>query len=85
MFRSEQEEINTVIGEAALSLLDDFTEISRHSLCEKLKEMLKAEAGLIRRKLIIDAISQIKKLSRSLPRRMTSPEKLSVRFCSSLP
>lgn len=44
MFRSEQEEITTVIGGAVLSLLDNLTEIKRKSLSGNVLLMLKADS-----------------------------------------
>jgi len=56
MFRSEEEKINIVIGEALLSLLDDDAEVSNETLSARLKRMLKIETCDARRQAMIDAI-----------------------------
>lgn len=58
MCRSEEEKGNIVIGEAVLTLLDDYIDISADTIIEKLKHMLKAETEEARRKIISDAIQQ---------------------------
>lgn len=58
MCRSEEELVNIVIGEAVLSLADDYLDISVVTIVDKLKQMLKAETDESRRKNIIDAIQK---------------------------
>lgn len=58
MFRSEEEEINIVIGEALLSLLDDDAEVSNETLSARLKRMLKTETCNVRSQAIKDAIRE---------------------------
>lgn len=58
MFRTEEESINIVIGEALLALLDDDTEVSTETLSAQLKRMLKTETSDARRQAIQDAIRQ---------------------------
>lgn len=56
MFKSEEEIINVVIGEALLSLLDDDAEVSSETLSARLKQMLRTETCDARRQAIKDAI-----------------------------
>lgn len=58
MLRSEEEKVNIAIGEAVLSLLDDFNGISTDTLTDKLRQMLNTETEAARRKIINDAIRQ---------------------------
>ncbi|MDF7787439.1 hypothetical protein P4910_18430 [Pantoea stewartii] len=58
MFRTEEESINIVIGEALLSLLDDDAQVSTETLSAQLKRMLKTETSDARRQAIQDAIRQ---------------------------
>lgn len=65
MSRSEQKKVNIVIGEAVLSLLDDFIDIRKSSIIERLEKMLKAETDDARRRIINDAIQQTRKTADS--------------------
>lgn len=58
MFRSDEEMINIVIGEALLSLLDDDAEVCNETLSARLKRMLKSETCDKRRQAIKDAIRE---------------------------
>ncbi|MCU7367623.1 hypothetical protein N5E15_13580 [Pantoea stewartii] len=58
MFRSEDEMLNIVIGEALLSLLDDDAVVSKETLSARLKQMLRTETCDDRRKALKDAIRE---------------------------
>lgn len=62
MFRSEEEMVNVVIGEATLLLLEDDDVISVQILAQKLKQMLEAEKEAARREIIREAIRQTERL-----------------------
>ncbi|MGF6477734.1 hypothetical protein [uncultured Pluralibacter sp.] len=62
MFRSEEEKVNVVIGEAILLLLEDEDVVSVHNLAQQLKQMLKAETEAARREIIREAIRQTERL-----------------------
>ncbi|WP_289368125.1 hypothetical protein [Pantoea stewartii] len=58
MFRSVQEKVNIVIGEALLLLIDDDADISNGTITEQLKQMLEEETDNVRRQIINNAIRQ---------------------------
>lgn len=62
MFRSEEEKINIVIGEAILTLLEDEDVFSAFTLSRQLKQMLEVETEAARREIIRQAIRQTSRL-----------------------
>jgi len=62
MFRSEEEKINIVIGEAILALLEDDGVFSAYTLSRQLKQMLELETEAARREIIREAIRQTSRL-----------------------
>jgi len=62
MFRSEEEKINIVIGEAILALLEDDGVFSAYTLSRQLKQMLEVETEAARREIIKEAIRQTSRL-----------------------
>ena len=62
MFRSEEEKINIVIGEATLALLEDGDVFSAYTLSRQLKQMLEVETEAARREIIKEAIRQTSRL-----------------------
>jgi len=62
MFRSEEEKINIVIGEAILTLLEDSGVFSTHTLSTQLTKMLNVEIDAVRCEIIREAIRQTSKL-----------------------
>lgn len=62
MFRSEEEKINIVIGEAILTLLEDEDVFSALTLSRQLKQMLEVETEAARREIIRQAIRQTSRL-----------------------
>ncbi|MDJ0474357.1 hypothetical protein QNA27_11880 [Pantoea eucalypti] len=62
MFRSEEEKINIIIGEAILTLLEDDGVFSTRSIFQQLKQMLELETEAARREIIREAIRQTNRL-----------------------
>ncbi|WP_205953895.1 hypothetical protein [Pantoea stewartii] len=62
MFRSEEEKVNIVIGEAILALLEDDDIVSTRTLARQLKRMLEVETEAARREIIKEAIRQTSRL-----------------------
>ncbi|KKW49844.1 hypothetical protein XB02_15515 [Pantoea ananatis] len=62
MFRSEEEKVNIVIGEALLTLLEDDADISSEALRVQLNRMLETETDDARRQLIDHALRQTRRL-----------------------
>ena len=62
MFRSEEDKVNIVIGEAILTLLGDDDDVSARTLARQLKQMLQAETEAARREIIKEAIRQTSRL-----------------------
>lgn len=56
MFRCEEEKLNTVLGEALLSLLEDDSAISAEALSAQLNQMLETETDDARRQVLLNAI-----------------------------
>ncbi len=56
MYKSEEEKVNIVIGEAVLSLIDKDIDISAETLSEHLRQMHALETDGARRGVINDAI-----------------------------
>ncbi|MCX3311121.1 hypothetical protein ORN12_19370 [Pantoea vagans] len=63
MSRSEQEKVNIMIGEAVLSLLNDYVSIRKDTIIERLEKILKEESDNQRRHIINNAIQQTFKLA----------------------
>ncbi|MFI8319816.1 hypothetical protein ACIF4Y_21515 [Kosakonia cowanii] len=62
MFRSEEDKVNIVIGEAILTLLGDDDDVSARTLARHLKNMLEVETETARREVIKEAIRQTLRL-----------------------
>lgn len=62
MFRSEEDKVNIVIGEAILMLLEDDDDVSARTLTRQLKQMLEVEIEAARRETIKEAIRQTSRL-----------------------
>lgn len=58
MFRSEEEKVNIVIGEAILALFEDDDVFTTRTLTRQLEKMLEVETEAARRKIIKEAIRQ---------------------------
>jgi len=58
MFRSQEEKVNIVIGEAILALFEDDDVFSTRTLTRQLEKMLEVETEAARREIIKEAIRQ---------------------------